>query len=223
MNVLVACEESQVVCKAFRAKGHRAFSCDLQDCSGGRPEWHIKGDVLKVINGSCTFKTADTHTHTQAGPWDLIIAHPPCTYLSNAGACRMYKLINGKRYIDEERYYKMLEGKKFFEACLNANCAKIAVENPTPMKICDLPQSSQVIQPYEFGHPYSKRTLLWLKGLPPLFSTDIYFYHEPYLPSNTSAYAKGEGGSRGVVRGSKNYAKTFEGIAAAMADQWGGE
>ena len=221
MNVLVACEESQEVCKAFRAKGHRAFSCDLQECSGGHPEWHIQGDVLPLLNGNCSFKTADTHTHTQRGKWDLIIAHPPCTYLSNAGACRMYRIIDGERYINEKRLNDMKAGKAFFLKFLNADCERIAVENPTPMKLCELPPASQVIQPYEFGHPYSKRTLLWLKGLPPLFPTDIFIDHSPYLPSNTSAYAKGAGGSKGAIRGSKNYAKTFPGIAKAMADQWG--
>ena len=161
------------------------------------------------------------HTHTQRGKWDLIIAHPPCTYLSNAGACRMYRIIDGERYINEKRLNEMKAGKAFFLKFLNADCERIAVENPTPMKLCELPPASQVIQPYEFGHPYSKRTLLWLKGLPPLFPTDIFIDHSPYLPSNTSAYAKGAGGSKGAIRGSKNYAKTFPGIAKAMADQWG--
>ena len=167
VNVLVACEESQEVCKAFRAKGHRAFSCDIQECSGGHPEWHIQGDVLPLLNGECDFITADGKPHTQTGRWDLIIAHPPCTYLSNAGACRMYKVLDGKRWINEERYHQMLDGRKFFEQMLNADCDRVAVENPTPLRIACLPTPTQVIQPYEFGHPYSKRTLLWLKGLPP--------------------------------------------------------
>ncbi len=221
MNVLIACEESQEVCKAFRAKGHRAFSCDIQECSGGHPEWHIQGDCLPLLNGNCSFTTMDGRTHEQGGRWDLIIAHPPCTYLSNAGACRMYKVIDGKRWISEERYQKMLDGKRFFEQMLNADCDRIAVENPTPLRIVGLPAPSQVIQPYDFGHPYSKRTLLWLKGLPPLLPTDIVPQHTPYLPSNTSAFAKGAGGSRGAIRGSKNYAKTFPGIGKAMAEQWG--
>ena len=174
-----------------------------------------------MLNGNCEFQTSDTHTHTQEGKWDLIIAHPPCTYLSKVGACRMYRVIDGKRYINEERYKKMLNGKKFFESMLNADCERIAVENPTPLKICELPKASQVIQPYEYGHPYSKRTLLWLKGLPPLFPTEIVQEYIPYLPSNTSAYANGKGGARGAICGSKNYAKTFSGIAKAMAEQWG--
>lgn len=221
MNVLVACEESQRVCIAFRERGHRAFSCDLQDCSGGHPEWHIKGDVLPLLNGNCTFVTADGNTHSQEGKWDLIIAHPPCTYLSNAGACRMYRIIDGVKYINYERYKKMQEGRAFFLKMLNADCDKVCVENPLPMRICELPTQTQDIQPYQFGHPYSKRTLLWLRGLPPLFATSICENHVPWLPSNTSLFAKGKGGSRGSIRGSKNYAKTFPGIAAAMAEQWG--
>ena len=218
MNVLVACEESQEVCKAFRAKGHRAFSCDLQECSGGHPEWHIKGDVLPLLNGNCTFTTADTHTHTQEGRWDLIIAHPPCTYLSNAGAVRMR--VKGK--IQTERLAKAMEGREFFLRCLNADCDRVAVENPTPMKIVQLPNCSQVIQPYEFGHPYSKRTCLWLRGLPPLMPTDILSYHEPWVNGGSKDahgnYRKFQG--RGG-RDQKTRSKTFPGIAKAMAEQWG--
>ncbi|MBR5285918.1 MAG: hypothetical protein IKU30_03385 [Clostridia bacterium] len=133
----------------------------------------------------------------------------------------MYKLIDGERWINERRLYQMRDGKEFFCKMLHAKCGKIAVENPTPLKICELPKPTQAIQPYEFGHPYSKRTLLWLKGLPPLVPTEILTEHQPFLPSNTSAYSRGCGGSRGAIRGSKNYAKTFPGIAKAMAEQWG--
>lgn len=218
MNVLVACEESQEVCKAFRAKGHRAFSSDLQDCSGGHPEWHIKGDVLPLLNGNCTFQTADTHTHTQTGKWDLIIAHPPCTYLTNAGAVRMR--VNGE--IQKDRLAKAMDAREFFMACLNADCDHIAVENPTPMKLVQLPPYSQVIQPYEYGHPYSKRTCLWLKGLPPLMATEILAEHEPYVNGGSKDahgnYRRFQG--RGE-RDPKTRSKTFPGIARAMADQWG--
>lgn len=221
MKVLIACEESQRVCIEFRKKGHEAFSCDLQECSGGFPEWHICGDVSKIVNGNCQFVTADNKIHKIETNWDLIIAHPPCTYLSKAGACRMFHIIDSKRYIDFDRYNKMKAGKAFFEMFLNCNCDKIAIENPLPMKICELPKPTQIIQPFDFGHPYSKKTLLWLKGLPPLFATGLIQNHEPYLPSNTSLFSKGGGGSYGAVRGSKEYSKTFPGIAAAMADQWG--
>lgn len=223
MKVLIACEESQRVCIEFRKLGHEAYSCDIQECSGGHPEWHIQSDVLPLLDGSCFFFTSDGAMHHIPGKWDLIIAHPPCTYLSNAGACRMFRIIDGVKFINYERYQAMKEGKAFFLKMLNADCDKICVENPLPMKICELPQATQQVQPYQFGHPYSKKTLLWLKGLPPLFSTMICEEHVPYLPSNTSMFAKGKGGSRGSIRGSKNYAKTFSGIARAMAEQWGGK
>ena len=218
MNVLVACEESQAVCKAFREKGHRAFSCDIQSCSGGFPEYHIKCDVLTILNGNVMFITEDNKSHYIDGNWDLIIAHPPCTYLSNAGARWLY---TKSGVINSERYKKLLEGREFFLKFYNCKCEKVAIENPLPMKIAKLPKPSQIIQPYMFGEPYSKKTLLWLKNLPPLMSTDIRANDIPYLPSNTSNLAKGKGGSRGVVRGAKNYSKTFPGVAAAMANQWG--
>ena len=145
MNVLVACEESQRVCIAFRERGHRAFSCDILECSGGHPEWHVQGDVLPLLNGNCTFQTMDGANHTQGGRWDLIIAHPPCTYLSNAGACRMYRVVDGKHHINAERYKKMLNGKRFFLLMLNADCDHIAVENPTPLRICKLPEPTHYL------------------------------------------------------------------------------
>lgn len=227
MKVLIACEESQEVCKAFRALGHEAYSCDIQECSGGHPEWHIRGNALYYINPRINlyggeyndFYTENGEYHIIDSKWDLLIAHPPCTYMSKAGACRMYPK---KSQIDLNRLEKAMQARAFFMEFYNADCDRIAVENPTPLKICNLPQPSQVIQPYEFGHPYSKRTLLWLKGLPPLFPTKIVCSHTPYLPSNTGAFARGKGGSRGAIRGSKNYAKTFPGIARAMAEQWGG-
>jgi hypothetical protein len=202
MRVLIACEESQVVCKAFRELGHEAYSCDLQECSGGHPEWHLKQDVIQLLKLK----------------WDLIIAHPPCTYMSKAGARWMFK--GGK--INQERYNQAMEAKEFFNLFLNANCDRICVENPTPLKIVDLPKPTQVIQPYEYGEPFSKRTCLWLKGLPKLQPTNILKQYKPYLPSNTSQFAKGKGGSRGVAHNAKEASKTFLGIAKAMANQWGG-
>lgn len=202
MRVLVACEESQEVCKAFRAKGHEAYSCDIQECSGGHPEWHIQGDVLPLLKEK----------------WDLIIAHPPCTYMSKAGARFMY-LTAGN--VNQERLEKALQAKEFFMQFMNADCDKICIENPTPLKIVGLPKESQVIQPYQFGHPYSKRTLLWLKGLSELKPTNILTEYTPYLPSNTGGFARGKGGSRGVAHNAKDASKTFSGIAQAMAEQWG--
>lgn len=223
MNVLVACEESQEVCKAFRAKGHRAFSCDLQECSGGHPEWHIQADVLPLLNGNCTFQTADTHTHTQDGPWDLIIAHPPCTYLSNAGARWLYK--GGKLNI--QRYNQGLVAKAFFMNFYNANCKHIAIENPIPTTVYELPKYSQIIQPYDFGHPVSKKTCLWLKGLPPLISTEIVEPQESREIKlkngkvRKSCWTMDCGKPFGGKERARLRSKTFPGIAKAMADQWG--
>ena len=217
MRVLIACEESQAVCKAFREKGHSAFSCDIQDCSGGHPEWHIKGDVLPILNGNCTFKTCNgTEWHID-GRWDLIIAHPPCTYMSNAGACRMYPR---KNQIDADRLQKGMEAKAFFMKFYEADCDRICIENPLPLKVIELPKESQTIHPYMFGEPFSKRTLLWLKGLPNLIPTDICEDYKPYLPSGTSRNA-GTDYNKGTASGSKKRSKTFEGIAKAMAEQWG--
>jgi hypothetical protein len=218
MKVLVACEESQAVTKEFRKRGHEAYSCDIIQCSGGHEEWHIQGDALPLINGNCKFETSDGVEHTIDGKWDLLIAHPPCTYMSKAGARFMYPTAGN---IDENRLKKALEAKDFFMKFLNADCERICVENPTPLKCVGLPKESQVVQPFEYGHPFSKRTLLWQKGLSPLKPTKIVKEYKPYLPSNTGGFARGKGGSRGVAHNAKDASKTFEGIAKAMAEQWG--
>lgn len=218
MNVLIACEESQRVCIAFREKGHEAYSCDVQECSGGHPEWHIKGDVLPLINGNCVLKTEGGNTHIIKGKWDLIIAHPPCTYMSKAGARWMYSKAG---QLSQERLTLAIEAKAFFMQFLNADCERIAVENPVPLKIVGLPIPTQKVQPYEYGHPFSKCTCLWLKGLPKLKPTNILKEYKPFLPSNTGGFARGKGGGRGVAHNAKEASKTFEGIAKAMAEQWG--
>ena len=220
MKVLVACEESQAVCKAFREKGHEAFSCDIIECSGGHPEWHIQGDVLPLLNGNCRFVTNDGQAYEINGRWDLIVAHPPCTYMSKAGARWMFPKAG---VVCQDRLKKAMEAKAFFFELLNADCPRIAVENPVPLKIVGLPIHSQKIQPYQFGHPYSKATCLWLKGLPKLKPTNILSEYKPFLPSNTGAFSRGGGGSRGVAHDAKTAAKTFHGIAKAMAEQWGGD
>lgn len=217
LNVLVACEESQTICIAFRNLGHRAFSCDIQECSGGHNEWHIKGDCLDILNGDCSFSTADGSRHHQSGQWDLIIAHPPCTYMSKAGARWMYPTAGN---IDNERLKLALEAKKFFDRCRNARCEHIAVENPRPLKVVNLPKPSQVIQPYQFGEPYSKATCLWLKGLPLLKPTEILSEYQPFLPSNITGAKRGQKWSRGVAHNAKDASKTFKGIALAIAKQW---
>lgn len=222
MKVLVACEESQRVCTAFRGLGHEAYSCDLEECSGGHPEWHINSDVIPLLNGRCSFITADGISHFIDSSWDLIIAHPPCTYLSNAGACRLYP---HKGQLDHERYRRGLQAKEFFMKLYNADCDRVCVENPIPSKIYDLPKYTQIIQPYEYGHPYSKKTCLWLRGLPKLQPTNIVTDYKPYVSCGTSKN-KGNRDKAGFSRAggaAKIRSKTFRGIALAMADQWGGE
>lgn len=219
LKVLVACEESQAVCKAFREKGHEAYSCDVEYCSGGHPEWHIRCDVLGILDGS-VFVTEDDELHN-VDKWDLIIAHPPCTYLSNAGACRLYPK---KGQLDAARYAKGLKAKEFFMRFYNANCEKICIENPIPSKVFKLPEKTQVIQPYEYGHPYTKKTYLWLKGLPKLKPTNIVEERHPYVCGNSEIWKKQAalGKVWGKEKSAKHRSKTFEGIAKAMAEQWGG-
>lgn len=203
MKVLIACEESQEVCKAFRNLGFEAYSCDLQECSGGHPEWHIIGDAVK---------------EAYSGKYDMMIAHPPCTYMSRAGARWMYPTAGN---LCQDRFKKAMEAKAMFLELFNAPIEYIAVENPTPLKVIQLPKYSQAIQPYEYGHKYSKRTLLWLKNLPLLKPTDIKSDYTPYLPSNTGGKKRGQSYSIGVAKNAKESSKTFTGIALAMAKQWG--
>lgn len=220
MKILVACEESQAVCKAFRERGHEAYSADVQPCSGGFPEWHILGDVLPYINGNRTFTTCDGIQHTIAGTWDILIAHPPCTYLSNAGACRLYPR---KGVLNKERYAEGLKAREFFMKFYDADCPRICIENPIPSRIYRLPKYTQIVQPYEYGHPFSKKTCFWLKGLPELTPTEILTEYKPYVSCGTSRN-KGNPDKAGVSRAggaSKIRSKTFPGIAAAMAEQWG--
>lgn len=230
MKVLVACEESQRVCIAFREKGHESYSCDLQLCSGGHPEWHILGDATCFINPrinysvnqGIVFKTMDGNYHL-VEQWDLIIAHPPCTYLSNAGAARLYKRFNEKTFVDLERLNKGLDAKDFFISFLSADAKMVAVENPVPSKVYRLPKYSQIIQPYYFGEPYSKKTCLWLKGLPQLLPTQVV---KPLCSWVSGGSKKADGTPRQnkgtKFRDSRSRSKTFWGVARAMADQWGG-
>lgn len=220
---MIACEESQAVCKAFRAKGHEAYSCDIQEPSGGHPEWHILGDALAVLEGG-QVTTMDGIVH-DVGSWDLLIAHPPCTYLSNLGATHLYlgteKKIRGKdtfRLMNEERIRNAIRAKDFFLAFLNAPIAKVAVENPVPSTLWCLPEKTQAIQPYMFGNPYKKKTYLWLKGLPVLAATNVV---EPTGLWVDSGHAKGTKMQSFGFRSAKKRSKTFPGIAEAMADQWG--
>ena len=220
MKVLVACEESQAVTIELRKLGHEAYSCDVISCSGGHPEWHIMQNVLPLLNGDCRFQTADERCHEVSGKWDMIIAFPPCTYLSNAGACRLYPK---KGQLDMERFQKGLEAKEFFLKFLNADCPRIAVENPVSSKVFEMPPHTQEIQPYMFGHPHTKKTRLWLRGLQPLTATDVVDPISPYCPAGTGRKDRSKYGAAKRGEDAKNRSKTFPGIAKAMADQWGGE
>lgn len=223
MKVLVACEESQRVCAAFREREREAYSCDILEPSGGHPEWHIKGDCLPLLNGNCEFQTMDGVTHGIDGKWDLIIAHPPCTYTTNAGARHLYP----KGKLNLSRLYKGLCGKALFESILHADCDRIAVENPVPSKVFEFPEYTQIIQPYQFGHPVTKKTCLWLKGLDALIPTDVV---EPVKGriitmrngiTRYSCWEMDSGKPFGGEDRAKERSKTFEGIAKAMAEQWG--
>lgn len=201
LKVLIACEESQAICKEFRTLGVEAYSCDIQECSGGHPEWHIKGDAI---------------SEAYSGKYNLIIAHPPCTFMSNAGARWMYPTAGN---INPKRYSKALDAREFFMSLLNAPADYIAIENPTPLKVVDLPKHTQVIQPYQYGDPYSKRTLLWLKGLEELKPTNVLLDYSPWLPSNTGGKKRGQKATF-VSRNKIDSSKTFKGIAESMAKQW---
>ena len=200
MKVLIACEYSGTVRDAFTSKGHDAWSCDIipTESSGN----HIQDDILK---------------HLDKG-WDMMIAHPPCTYLSNAGARFLYP----KGKLNKDRYKLGLKAKEFFMALYNAPINKICVENPISSKIFELPKHTQTIQPYEYGHPFSKNTRLWLKNLPQLKPTNTLEEYKPLLPSNSGGKKRGQSYSYSVIWG-KVAAKFFTGIANAMADQWGSD
>lgn len=204
MRILIACEESQTVCKALRERGHESYSCDLQECSGGHPEWHIQADALELLKMQ----------------WDMIIAHPPCTYLTSAGAIRLFYPDHTVK--DPERFEKGKKAAEFFMAIWETDCPRIAIENPTPMKCFQLPKYSQIIEPYMFGDPWRKRTCFWLKGLPLLRPTNIVEPRWLWVGS-TSMRRDPTVKHRYELPGNrdpKRRSKTFPGIAYAMAEQW---
>ena len=232
MNVLVACEESQRVCMAFRERGHNAFSCDIQEPSGGYPEYHIKGDVLKILNPNVwddfeygiVFQTIDSVAHYIPYRWDIIIAHPPCTYLTNTGN----RWFNVERFGEKarQRYKDREDAVKFFMAFVNADCKRIAIENHIGYMSTAYRKADQVIQPYMFGHPTRKATCLWLKGLKPLKPTNIVEvdtsdYYEYVSKKGTIKHDSRSRCTGKKSEWAKNRSKTFEGIAQAMAEQWG--
>ena len=192
MKVLVACEFSGVITNAFRLKGHEAWSCDILP-TDSNPDWHIQGDVLKQLDKN----------------WDMMIAHPPCTYLCNSGVSWLHK--------DESRWIELEKASEFFKTLLEYDIPKICVENPIPHKYGKLPKYSQIVQPYEYGHPERKATCLWLKNLPKLKPTNNVKDEMLKLPKTQQQrtfYVP-------IKDRAKNRSITFEGIAKAMVEQWG--
>ena len=193
MRILVACEESQAVCKAFRARGHEAYSCDIEPCSGGHPEWHIQVDAIELLKMN----------------WDMILAFPPCTHLA----------VSGARWFSEKRADGSQQAAiHFFLQFVGAKCDRIAIENPIGIMSTEYRKPDQIIQPWMFGHPEKKATCLWLKGLLPLIPTNDVSTHMRSLPKSRQErlYYMSPGADRAKMR-----SKTFPGVAKAMAEQWG--
>lgn len=211
LNVLIACEESQAECIAFRNLGHYAFSCDIQKCrKNGHPEWHVLDDVTKYLDGCSQFKTMDGKSH-HLHHWDLIVAHPPCTYLCKVGSVWLYQNVNGYVNVDGrdvqmniDRYKKMIDARNFFYKCLEAKATYVAVENPLPMRLANLPKPTCFACPSWFGVKYTKKTLYWLRGLPPLMAENIHPNPLEYVRASCGKYRS----------------RTFPAMAEALARQW---
>jgi hypothetical protein len=210
MKVLIACEESQSVTKAFRALGHDAYSCDILPCSGGKPQWHLQGDVFNYINQG----------------WDLMIAHPPCTYLAVSGARHLY---NKDKSPNIERYKNQTEALDFVQKLMDADIARIAIENPISVISSKIRKPNQIIQPYWFGDSASKSTCLWLKNLPNLIPTNIVDKGDfkEWIDKNTGKVKRQALWYYEALQQAKTpqerrtlRSKTFQGIANAMATQW---
>lgn len=211
LNVLIACEESQAECSAWRALGCNAYSCDIQPCrKSGNPDWHILGDVTPYLHGCAQFTTQSGVPVSLSG-WDVIIAHPPCTYLTKVGSPWLYKgadefvHVNGACiYVNSKRWNCMLAAREFFFECLNAQAKYVAVENPIPMLVAQLPPADTYVDPSWFGVKYTKKTLYWLRNLPPIFADIVHPHPRCYVTS-----------SRGKYR-----SRTFVQLANAVARQW---
>lgn len=211
LNVLIACEESQAECKAFRELGHNAYSCDIQLCRpDGHPEWHIHDDVRPYLRGLTSFRTQDGERH-QVHSWDLIIAHPPCTFLCRLSSCQLYKpptkrceCLGKTIEANWTRVEGLLKGRVFFFQCLSAKAPYVAVENPVPMALAQLPKPSFFADPSWFGVKYTKKTCYWVKNLPPIMASASYPNPKSYVNS-----------SRGKYR-----SRTFPQLAQALAEQW---
>ena len=228
MKILVACEESQAVTIEMRRLGHEAYSCDIIECSGGHPEWHIMQDVLPLLNGNCEFMTMDGSEHEINGRWDMIIAHPPCTYLSNV-CTRGFSLKCEPAEKVVERWKNRAYATAFFMYFALADCDRIAVENPVGFMNTAYRKPDQIIDPYMFAEStedssnyVTKRTCLWLKGLAPLETNTL---PRPALPKRVTR----DGTLKSIcweesitTDRARNRSKTFPGIAKAMAEQWAG-
>ena len=207
MRVLVACEESQAVTMAFRALGHEAYSCDIQEPSGGHPEWHILGDAIKAIDGG-KVATMDGRIHN-VGMWDMMIAHPPCTDLAVSGA---------KWFAEKQKDGRQQRSIVFFMQMALANIPRVAVENPVCIMSTAWRKPDQIIHPWQFGHPEEKTTCLWLRGLPLLRETQNVHEYMMTLPERDRNRILWLGSGH-----SRERSKTYPGIAQAMAEQWGGK
>lgn len=223
--VLIACEESQAICKELRALGHEAYSCDIQECSGGHPEWHINQDVLPILNGFCGFTTQDWQQHSIDRKWDLIVAHPPCTYLTVSGAWCYDVARFGEKAIQRMKLRE--EAETFFMAFANADCEHIAIENPVGTMSSKWRKPNQIIQPWYFGDPYMKTTCLWTKNLPNLVQTHFekpVIEYKEWVDKNGKkkrqdmASFKCAGMSKEERQ--RQRSKTFPGIAKAIATQY---
>lgn len=191
----------------LRRLGHEAYSCDIEPCSGGHPEWHLQVDALEMLKMQ----------------WDMIIAFPPCTYLTAAGAVRLFAKDGTVK--DEERYRNGLRAAQFFLAFLETDCKRIAVENPVMLRCWNVPKYDQLIEPFQFGDPWRKRTGLWLRGLPKLVPTEIVIPQGLWV-GVTCANRDPEIYTKYKLHSNRNpkiRAKTFPGIARAMAEQWAGK
>lgn len=231
MNILIACEESQTVCLSFRKLGFNAYSCDLVECSGGYPRWHIQGDALEVIrnNGG----TTQDGKRVIVDKWDLMIAHPPCTYLTSSGAKWFYHPDDKGLPIEDRRPHPKFPNRKkdqdagaeFFMALYNSDIPYIAVENPVGVMSTRFRKPDQIVQPFMFGDQARKTTCLWLKGLPLLEPTNVVDEGETLTLKSGKRMQKWISDALTNTKTAEERrrlrSKTFEGMAKAMASQWG--
>ena len=211
MKILVACEESQAITKEFRALGHEAYSCDILPCSGGHPEWHLQGDVFGFIDQG----------------WDLMVAHPPCTFLSVSGARHLY---NKDGSANRERYENQFKALEFVKKLMDADIPRIAIENPVSVISSQIRKPDQIVQPWMFGDSASKTTCLWLKNLPKLVATNVVEKGEfkEWIDKKTGKVKRQATWYYDALINAKTpeerrslRSKTFKGIAQAIASQWG--